>query len=89
MLLVSQSNNANPATKTRVVLVTKQFWRLFEANEGKSSIDKNMCEPSNIFPSPNYYYIYLRVDTHFSETLIILAFLNKGCQLNAKWLSNE
>ena len=87
VLLVSQSNNAKSSDRNKNSTSYKsiiQFWRLFIANEGNSNIDKNMCEP-NVCPSPNYHYIFVIVDSHFS----ILQAFSKGCQLNAKWLSYE
>ena len=74
MLNPSRNSNRNK-TSTRYKVII-QFWRLSIANQGKSNIDKNMCEPSNIHsflltklqmlfsnlhPSPKYYTLTIEV----------------------------
>ena len=74
MLNLSRNSNRNK-TSTRYKAII-QFWRLSIANQGKSNIDKNTCEPSNIHsfllmklqmlfsnlrPSPKYYTLTIEV----------------------------
>ena len=45
-ILDRNSDRNNTSTHYKAII---QFWRLFIANQGKSNIDKNMCEPSFVF----------------------------------------
>ena len=69
----SNSNRNKTSTRYKAII---QFWRLSIANQGKSNIDKNTCEPSNIHlflltelrmlfsnlhPSPKYYILTIEV----------------------------
>ena len=56
----------NTSTRYKAII---QFWRLSIANQGKSNIDKNTCEPlkvvSHLRPSPNAYtHTHTQACTH-------------------------